>query len=206
MRIHSPTVARLALVLAWLAPLACVGAGPGPARGAGGLLACAYVTEPSDDVATHQACASVSPSGVMRLQPRHLAVLRFDDAGLASVTVGKMTYYVARDGRTAPVARIDDKAAEFHDGLAPSPHAFGGRYRIGYIDPGLRLVIPARYDGGMQFDHGRAQVCRGCVVARDGDFAEMQGGLWGCIDTHGREVVPVTQPNPDQLDCAGSGD
>ena len=91
---------------------------------------------------------------------------------------------------------------EFHDGLAPSPRLIGGGYRIGYIDRSLRLVIPPRWDGGLDFEGGRAQVCRGCKVARDGDFAELQGGVWGCIDTAGREVVPVEQPSPDGLDCA----
>ena len=190
-----------ALALAWLAPAPFVGA---PAHAAGGLQECSYVPRTSDDMATFPECASFSPAGALRLRPEHMAQLRYVD-GLASVAVGRLFYYVARDGRSAPVARIDDEPAAFHDGLAPSPRRVGGHYKIGYIDRGLNLVIPARYDGGLDFSDGRAQVCRGCTVDRDGEMAEMQGGLWGCIDTHGREVVPVTLASPDGLDCSRAG-
>jgi hypothetical protein len=192
---------KLAAALALAAPAAFVGT---PAHAAGGLQDCAYVPRTSDDMETFPACASFAPSGALRLRPQTMAQLRFVD-GLASVAVGKLFYYVARDGRSAPVARVDDAPALFHDGLATSPRRVGGHYKVGYIDRGLNLVIPARYDGGLDFSDGRAQVCRGCTVDRDGEMAEMQGGLWGCIDTHGREVVPVTQPSPDGLDCSRAG-
>ena len=199
MRIDALKLAA-ALALVWLAPAPFVGA---PAHAAG-LQECSYVPRTSDDMATFPDCASFSPSGALRLRPEHMAQLRYPD-GLASVAVGQLFYYVARDGRSAPVARIDGEPAAFHDGLAPSPRRVGGRYKIGYIDRGLNLVIPARYDGGLDFSDGHAQVCRGCTVDRDGEMAEMQGGLWGCIDTHGREVVPVTLASPDGLDCSRAG-
>jgi hypothetical protein len=101
------------------------------------------------------------------------------------------------------VAGVEGHAVGFNDGLAPSPRRVGAGYKVGYIDKQLNLAIPARWDGGLDFSDGRAQVCRGCTIARDGDFAELRGGLWGCIDTAGREVVPVTLPSPDGLDCGG---
>ena len=195
-----------AVAVAWLAPLALLGASGGPARGAGELRSCAYTPKGASDVATVPDCASISDSGKLRLSPGRLADLRFDDNGLASVLVGPFAFYVARDGRSAPVAQVDNRAAGFHDGLAPSPRVTANGYKIGYIDETLRLAIPARYDGGRAFDHGRAQVCLGCKVTRDGETADLWGGVWGCIDTAGREVVPVTVANPDELGCNGDGD
>jgi hypothetical protein len=191
--------------LVWLASLAAlaVWTAGGHAR-AGEVLDCAYDAGGGQTV-TLSACASVSPGGELRLQPGRLSALKFDGDGLAAVFVGPFTFYVSHSGRTAPVARVEGKAAEFHDGLAPSPRAVGGHYKIGYIDKNLALVIPAHFDGGLDFDNGHAQVCRGCSVSRDGEIAEMQGGVWGCIDMAGREVVPLTHPTPDDLDCASAG-
>jgi hypothetical protein len=173
------------------------------ARAAGGYVPCTAASFRSVDVVTHPACARILPSGALRLAPGRLDQLRFDEDGLASVQVGKLFFYVNEHGKTAPVAGVDGRATTFHDGLAPSPRRVGRGYKIGYIDKDLSLAIPARWDGGLDFDGGRAEVCRGCHVARDGDFAELQGGLWGCIDTDGREVVPVREPSPDNLDCGG---
>ncbi len=175
----------------------------GPPVRAAGLQDCAFAPDGGDTVQTFHACASISASGALQLKESELDHLTFDD-GLATVQVGKLFFYVDEKGRSAPVASVEGRAVEFHDDLAPSPRLIGGAYRIGYIDRSLRLVIPAHWDGGLDFEDGRAQVCRGCHVARDGDFAELQGGVWGCIDTAGREVVPVTQPSPDALDCSAA--
>jgi hypothetical protein len=203
MRNRTLTLVQAALTLAWLAPPALLAGAAGPAA-AGGLGECAYASDKSDDVATYENCAEVLPSGALRLGAGRLDHLRFDDDGLAIVQVGKFFFCVNEQGRSAPVAGVEGHAVGFNDGLAPSPRRVGGGYKIGYIDKHLALAIPARWDGGLDFDSGRAEVCRGCTIARDGDFAELQGGRWGCIDTDGREVVPVTQPSPDNLDCAGN--
>ena len=188
--------------LAWLAPLALTGGLASAAHG-GGLQACAYSPVSSHEVVSVPACAIVTPAGALRLQPGRLDDMRFGENGLAAVQVGRLFFYVARNGRSAPVAGVEGHAVEFHDGLAPSPRRVGAGYKIGYIDEDLGLAIPARWDGGLDFSDGKAEVCRGCTIARDGDFEELQGGRWGCIDTSGREVVPVKQPSPDELDCAG---
>jgi hypothetical protein len=183
-----------------LAAALSVSGGPA-ARAAGGLLDCAFAPDGTDKVQTAHACASISAAGGLQLKESELDHLTFD-GGLATVQVGKLFFYVDEHGRSAPVASVEGRAVEFRDGLAPSPRLIGGAYKIGYIDRSLRLVIPPRWDGGLDFEDGRAQVCRGCKVSRDGDFAELQGGVWGCIDATGREVVPVEQPSPDGLDCA----
>jgi len=195
-RLFAPGIAAAALVFTVLA---------GGAARAGGLYDCAYIPNTADDMTTVPACATVSAAGIMHLQPGQLRHLSFDENGLAAVQVDRLFYYVARNGETAPVASVEDRAVTFHDGLAPSPRFVGGRWKIGYIDTRLRLVIPARYDGGLDFAEGGAQVCLGCKVDRDGSMAELTGGRWGCIDTHGREVVPVAQPSPDGLDCSRRG-
>lgn len=188
--------------LAWLAPMALAGGVAGSAHGAG-LEGCSYAPTSSHDVVSVSHCATVTADGALHLQPGRLGDMRFDDNGLAAVQVGRLFFYVAKSGRSAPVAGVEGHAVEFHDGLAPSPRRIGGRYKIGYIDEDLGLAIPARYDGGLDFNEGRAEVCRGCTIAHDGEFEELQGGLWGCIDTRGREVVPVKHSTPDDLDCAG---
>ena len=188
--------------LAWLAPLGLAGGIASTAHGAG-VEACAYSPASSHEVVTVPDCATVTPAGTLRLQPGRLDDMRFDSNGLAAVQVGRLFFYVARNGRSAPVAGVEGHAVEFHDGLAPSPRRVGAGYKIGYIDEDLSLAIPARWDGGLDFSQGRAEVCRGCTISHDGDFEELQGGRWGCIDTQGREVVPVEHDTPDDLDCAG---
>ncbi len=145
----------------------------------------------------------ISATGAVRLDVQRLRDLDFDRYGLASLAAGdRGLFYVNRAGRTAPVALMDGWAEDFSDGLARSPRGA----KTGFIDRSLRLAIPARYDGAYPFEHGRAAVCLGCKVSapdREG-YTFLKGGRWGCIDTDGREVVPVTQPSPDNLDCAGN--
>ena len=176
---------------------------PSPARPAGGLEDCSYATDSSSEVATITIARSQPPAACGWRRTPSITCASTTTAW-PSVQVGNLFFYVNEDGRTAPVAGVDGHAVGFNNDLAPSPRRVGGDgYKIGYIDKHLALAIPARWDGGLDFSGGRAEVCRGCHVARDGDFAELQGGLWGCIDTDGHEVVPVNQPSPDGLDCAG---
>ena len=107
----------------------------------------------------------------------------------------KRFHYVGRDGRMVPVITYDNGPDDFVEGRARTP--VDGR--IGYIDRTLRVVIPARYDMGFPFEHGRAVVCRGCVAKRQGEHAFMEGGLWGMIDRDGREIVPLRYHSADEL-------
>lgn len=171
----------------------------------GDVRDCSYVPRGGTDPVAVPACATISEEGRLHLRPGRLADMQFDEHGLAAVLVGPFAFYVARDGRSAGVAQVDQRAVAFHDGLAPSPQWRGEGYKIGYVDQRLRLVIPARYDGGLAFENGRAQVCNGCTVRRDGEMADLVGGTWGCIDTHGHEVVPVNRPTPDEAECWREG-
>jgi hypothetical protein len=194
---------EIALTLAWLGPVAAVNVASAPAWSAGGYVDCAFTPDSADAPQTFPDCALVTDAGQLRLAKGELDHMAFDDNNLAVVQVGKLYFYVGEDGRTAPAAGVEGHAVEFHEGLAPSPRRVGDGYKIGYIDLKLNLAIPARYDGGLDFSGGRAQVCRGCSISRDGDYAELHGGQWGCIDHTGREVVPLEQPSPDGLDCSG---
>jgi hypothetical protein len=194
---------QAALALAWLAPVTTTDLSASPALAQSGWEDCAYVPANADAPQTVAHCAMVTESGQLHLAKGQLDNIAFDTDNLAVVQVGKLFFYVDEDGKAAQAASVEGHAVEFHEGLAPSPRLVGGHSKIGYVDQKLNLVIPARYDGGLDFSGGRAQVCRGCTISRDGDYAELQGGQWGCIDHTGKEVIPVTQPL-DGLDC-GTG-
>ena len=134
-------------------------------------------------------CASLDAAGQVHLKHDVRAALHYDANGLASVYIdGGGWHYLTRDGRAAPVMSMDNGADPFVDGRARSP--VGGK--IGFIDRHLVLVIPARYDGALPFEGGRAEVCIGCTLAPEGEHSAYVGGRWGCIDRHGRERGPLT--------------
>ena len=116
---------------------------------------------------------------------------------VAPVLVGDQWYYVAPDGRTAPVIPFDNGADRFREGLART-RASG---RIGYIDRSLRAAIPPRYDFAWPFENGRALVCMGCKPGEpdsDGHRAVI-GGQWGYIDRDGRTVEPIRLTRDEAL-------
>jgi hypothetical protein len=160
-------------------------------------LDCAYWPRHGKEITTFEDCARVDAAGALHLTPKHLRALRYDRHGLASLWLGASFYYAAHDGRLAPVMTMDNWADDFFDGLARSPRDG----KVGYVDRRLRLAIPASYDGAYPFDHGRAVVCRGCVSERNGEYHNYAGGSWGCIDTHGREVVPLTHRSLGDAGC-----
>ncbi len=98
-------------------------------------------------------------------------------------------WYADRSGRLVPVVTMDNGADPFNDGLARSRSG----NKIGFIDRKLHFAVDARYDGAYPFERGRAVVCTDCIERRDasGEHGRYEDGLWGCIDTHGREVVQL---------------
>jgi hypothetical protein len=130
---------------------------------------------------------------MLHIRPSHLRQLDFDEDGLASINVDGW-YYVRRDGKLAPTMTLDDGADYFFDDRARSPR----NGKIGYIDPHLSLVIPARFDGALPFDHGMAAVCDGCTLKHDGEDSWYQGGKWACIDPSGREQTPFRALHPGE--------
>jgi hypothetical protein len=144
---------------------------------------CTYSPKAKGDVIQFEHCAWSDAAGHFHLRRRHLRALDFDRHGLAGIYIDGGWYYARRDGRLAPVMAMDNWAEPFVDGLARSP--VGGK--IGFINRHLALVIPARYDGALPFEHGCAEVCIGCKLTSEGEHSWYASGLWGCIDHHGRE-------------------
>jgi hypothetical protein len=149
---------------------------------------CAYVPKAKGEVVAVDNCARLDPAGDFHLKRQHLIALDFDRHGLASVNINGGWHYVRRDGRLVPVMTMDNGAEPFVDGLARS--SSGGK--IGFIDRDLMLVIPARYDGALPFQHGWAEVCIDCKLVTEGEHSRYVGGNWGCIDRHGHERKPFT--------------
>ena len=154
-----------------------------------GAAAAACVASPDEGWNDFGPCTRVDAAGQRWVKAEHLGALSFDQDGIAAVWIEsvKRFHYVGPDGRMVPVITYDNGPDYFVEGLARTP--VDGR--IGYIDRTLRVVIPARYDWGFPFEHGRAAVCSGCVPRRQGEHAFMEGGLWGIIDRNGREIVPL---------------
>lgn len=100
---------------------------------------CSYRSRTHHDVLTFKHCARVDRYGHLHVVGRHLRRLGYDKTGLASIHIDHW-YYVRRDGRLAPVMTLDNWAEPFSDGRARSPVG----NKVGYIDRGLRLVVPAR--------------------------------------------------------------
>ncbi|GLH79141.1 hypothetical protein SSBR45G_40500 [Bradyrhizobium sp. SSBR45G] len=143
--------------------------------------------------ATVKGCAVLAEDGQIHLSPSFRKSLRFGPDGLTPVlllgrTKGEAVrwLYVHRDGAMAAVMAYDNGAEEFTNGRARSPVGA----KIGYIDPSLKLVIPAIYDGAYPFEKGVAVVCLGCSLVSEGEHSWFEGGTWGCIDPDGRTVAP----------------
>jgi hypothetical protein len=142
---------------------------------------------------TVKGCAVPADEGRLHLTPSFRVGLRFGPDGLAPVLLLARTkgeavrwLYVRRDGAMAAVMAYDNGAEAFTNGRARSPVGA----KIGYIDPSLRLVIPAIYDGAYPFEKGVAVVCLGCSLVSKGEHSWFEGGTWGCIDPDGKTVTP----------------
>lgn len=181
------------VILAALGVLAAGGGHAAPDRDAD----CAYAPRGGGEMTTFNHCAWSDHAGRLRLGAKHRRALSFDAHGLSSVWVRGGWWYVDRGGRLAPAVTMDNGPDPFTNGLARSP---AGK-KVGFIDRRLRLVIAARYDGAHGFKNGRAVVCEGCELHHDPDneHSWYQGGRWGCIDRHGRELYPWAE-------TAGVGD
>ena len=60
------------------------------------------------------------------------------------------------------------------------------------------LVLSPDYDWVWPFHDGRTLVCNGCVLTPMEDrHKALEGGLWGCINKEGKEVVPVKYKSSD---------
>jgi len=166
---------------------------------------CAFRGE--DDVDTYPNCVLQGGQGDLFIAPDYRKKLKFDSHGLAVVfdedhsRQGWM--YVDRKGHVIlkDVPSFDNWADEFSDGLVRT--AINRKY--GFADRHGKVVIPAKYDGALPFDHGYAVVCIGCreiCIMPDHPRAEsdidcehhmLTGGRWLKIDKAGRVVAKVSR-------------
>lgn len=129
-------------------------------------------------------CIRKSKSGALFVAAQYLKELDFDRYGLAVVLSHQEGWmYVDRNGRVliTGVALMDNWADEFHDGLVRVVK--NGKW--GFANRRGRVVIAPIYDGAMNFENGRATVCRGCKSVGDGEHDYFSGGNWYEIDTKG---------------------
>jgi WG containing repeat len=129
-------------------------------------------------------CIRKTKSGALFVAPQYLKELDFDRHGLAVVLSNREGWmYVDRTGRVVitGVARMDNWADEFHDGLVRVVK--NGRW--GFADRKGHIVIAPIYDGALDFENGRATVCRGCKTTSDGEHSWFTGGQWYELDTKG---------------------
>jgi len=131
-------------------------------------------------------------NGVLSILPQHIAHLDFDSHGLAVVySDGHEGWmYVNRSGTVlvTNVASMDNGADWFHDGLVRFLR--DGKY--GFANRSGNVVIPPTFDGALNFERGRAPVCRGCRSERLEGGSIFVDGDWFFISRKGRILRRTT--------------
>lgn len=128
-------------------------------------------------------------AGNLELPASHVRQLHFDLNGLAVVLLGSQHYYVRADGHSLPVLNYDNGPDYFQEGLTRA--RIDGR--IGYFNRQLQPAFAARFDWGLPFKEGVAEVCNGCTLAdpdADGHRAVV-GGKWFVINPQGQVIDPA---------------
>ena len=141
-------------------------------------------------------CLRLLAGGDLFIAPHVVRQLHFDSYyGLAPVfsrVNGWM--YVSRKGKAVvrDVPTVDNGPDLFHDGLV----RVLSHQKYGFANRKGQLVIPLTYDGAINFDNGKAKVCKGCESKCSGADCERHvfaGGEWFQIDTQGT-IVGRIQP------------
>ncbi len=156
-------------------------------------LSCAYVS--TGELKNAAACAAPTRDGLL-ISPHVVRVLRYD-GGLATIGVaGRGWFFRRRNGRIVRMLTLDNGPDPFSEGLARG--SIGGRFV--YVDRRLRVRLRTPYTFGMPFEHGRAQVCTGCVELRldGGEHTATTGGRWSVIDRRGSVVSSTRKPSRPQ--------
>jgi hypothetical protein len=134
-------------------------------------------------------CVSVGGGGEIRVREEAVRRLTFSE-GPAVIAIGERLFYVDRRGRTAEALPFDNGADPFVEGRARTIRSG----KVGFIDPDLRIVVPARWDFAFPFHGGIAVVCDGCRTTAEGEHRRIEGGRWGYVDRTGQPVVPAIHP------------
>jgi WG containing repeat len=132
-------------------------------------------------------CLHASHTGKLSVARRYWSLMTFDSRGLAAVWSREHGWmYVNRRGAVliTGVQSMDNFADSFHDGLVRVVRD----NKYGFADRKGRLVIDPVYDGAMNFEKGRAKVCKGCKIETKDEYSFFSGGEWWSINTMGDRV------------------
>jgi hypothetical protein len=139
-------------------------------------------------------CLRESATGALSIAPEFVNDLAFDSHGLAAVRSAKEGWmYVSRSGKVVikGVPVMDNGADSFHDGLVRIVR--NGKY--GFANRAGQVVIPTIYDGAMNFENGRAEVCKRCQISSEGEYHVFSGGDWFRINAKGAILARI-HPSP----------
>ena len=142
-------------------------------------------------------CLHKGNTGDLFVVPQYLKDLKFDPRGWAIVhspSAGWM--YVNRIGKVviSGIPTMDNWADEFHDGLVRIVRS----KKYGFANSEGQVVISPIYDGALNFEKGRAEVCKGCkdkcVDARC-EYHSFTGGQWFQINAKGTVLTRLHPPH-----------
>jgi hypothetical protein len=139
-------------------------------------------------------CLRQGSNGELVVAPQILKELRFDSHGLTAVRSPREGWmYVNLRGKVVVtgVPVMDNWADSFHDGLVR--FVINGKY--GFANREGQIVIPPIYDGAMNFEKKRAEVCSGCESALAGEYHFFTGGTWFRINTKGNVLTQIRHDN-----------
>lgn len=66
----------------------------------------------------------------------------------------------------------------------------GKHQKIGFANMNGQIVIKPEYDAAYPFTEGKALVCKGCLVQKEGEHSSWTGGKWGVINKKGNMLTP----------------
>jgi len=166
---------------------------PAPSKSAGLDTSCLYDVEQG----VIPDCLQKAGNGELSVKQGVLKQLQFDSHGLAAVrsmTNGWM--YVSRTGKVVikGVPTVDNWADTFHYGLVRVVR----NEKYGFSNRKGQLVISPVYDGAMNFENGKAKVCKGCTskcVEQGCEYHAFSSGEWFQIDTKGAVVSRIPAEN-----------
>ncbi len=154
---------------------------------------CAYIAKvtPNNkqpEWQNYEHCATYQ-AGKLSITPKHLEKIAFLPSGLASFWTSGQYFYIKSNGDFLPVIRYDNGADPYQEGLVRSLVDS----KIAYYNNHLERVIPPKYNWGWPFENGRALVCLECKLTAPDEHGHQRltGGLWGYINTSGKEIIPV---------------
>ncbi len=147
-------------------------------------LSCSYLAG-EDGMNEEGDCVIPNTMGYPIVSLEVAAKLEYDQVtDLAQILLPDGWAYVDRGGTIIirGVPSFENGPEPFRDGLV----RFVSENKYGFADYRGVVAVPAQYDGAFPFDSGHAAVCTGCTIEKEGEYQEIVGGKWHCIDTKGR--------------------